>query len=90
MTTIAERMKEIWDRIPYDYENNAIDEKGLSRFRETLKINRKEVKEDCPQSYDSSLTYTFKDGSKARLGNPHQSAFTAFFYVIDENTKCYF
>ena len=77
--TIAEKMLRAFRRLPYDDETDTIV--GLRAFRRVL--NRKGgYIEECPESYDSSRIYTFRDGSRARLGNPCQEAFTAFFYTI--------
>ena len=77
--TIAEKMKVAFNSLPYDDEAGVV--LGMRAFRRAL--NRKGVyAEECPQSYDSSRIYTFRDGSRARLGNPCQEAFTAFFYTI--------
>ena len=75
---IAEKMEVVFKRLPYDDETDTIV--GLREFRRTL--NRKGVFiEECPESCDSSRIYTFRDGSMAKLGNPCQEAFTAFFYT---------
>lgn len=77
--TIAEKMEAAFNRLPYDDETDTIV--GLRDFRRA--INKKGTYTDeCPESYDSSRIYTFRDGSRARLGNPCQEAFTAFFYTL--------
>lgn len=77
--TIAQKMQAAFNRLPYDDETDTID--GVREFRRTL--NRKGwYVEDCPESCDSSRIYTFRDGSRAYLGNPCQEAFTAFFYAM--------
>ena len=77
--TIAEKMAVVFNRLPYDDETETIV--GLRDFRRAL--NRKGCYiEECPESYDSSRIYTFRDGSRAKLGNPCQEAFTAVFYTI--------
>lgn len=78
-TNIAEKMAVVFKRLPYDDETDTIV--GLRKFRREL--NRKGgYIEECPESCDSSRIYTFRDGSRAKLGNPCQEAFTAFFYTI--------
>lgn len=54
----------------YDYD-------ALCAFRETCEHLAIESKELCPQSYDSSVEYRFKDGSVLELANPRQAAFSS-------------
>ena len=78
-TNIAEKMAIVFKRLSYDDETDKII--GLREF--CRKLNRKGgYIEECPESCDSSRIYTFRDGSRAKLGNPCQEAFTAFFYTI--------
>ena len=77
--TIAEKMAVAFKMLPYNEETDKIE--GLRYFRR--KLNRKGVfVEECPESCDRSRIYTFRDGSRAKLGNPFQEAFTAFFYTL--------
>lgn len=42
-----------------------------------------DVIEESLDSYDSGIRLLFKDGSCLYIGNPRQSAFAGFSYVID-------
>ena len=39
---------------------------------------RPKIKEDCPESVDSSWDVIFPDGSHCHIGNPHEECFTGF------------
>lgn len=80
--TIAETFVEKFRLIDWIDEDNRFDDCQLAEFRKELRQARTKCVSECPESYDSSLIYTFSDGSKAKFGNPNQSAFTPFFYVI--------
>lgn len=80
--TIAKYFINRFNRIETD-ENGFLDYDFLKQFRKSLykySIDIFDDNEYGSYSYDSSLTFTFKDGSKLYLANPKQEAFFAFCY----------
>lgn len=80
--TIAEAFVEKFLLIDWIDEDHRYDDYQLAEFRKELKEARESCIAECPESYDSAWICTFPDGSKAKFGNPHQSAFTPFFYAM--------
>lgn len=75
--TIAEVLESVFDTLEYD-DGYIV---GNREFRQ-LANEFGCYTEDCPESYDSTRTYTFLDGSQAVYNNPCQEAFTASFGAI--------
>lgn len=73
---VAQALQVVFDGLEYDDETNCIaDNREFRHLVNTLGT----YTEDCPESFDSSRSYTFGDGSKAHYTNPCQEAFTASF-----------
>lgn len=78
--TIAKCFERMFERIPYAKGGygRAIDWDSLSAFLQRVEGEAVSVEKSCPESYDSSVRYTFTDGSTLFVANPRQAEYAAF------------
>lgn len=85
--TIASKFLKEFDEISLDaeFDNGMKDHTLLREWRDKAEqeaINVEDAVENSI-SYDESVIYTFKDGSKLQLDNPRQAAFSAHVKIIE-------
>ena len=74
---IARKLARRETLIPYT-ENGFKEQTLWEGFVNTVLHHAVQVEELCPESYDSSLAITFKDGSKFELVNPAQACYQGY------------
>lgn len=86
--TIAENLLNDFNEIPNDVEEgfetfkDFVQVKNWRNKAEQIAIDVKDAVKDS-KSYDESIIYTFKDGSKLQLDNPKQEAFSANVKIVE-------
>ena len=77
MKTKAEKWGMALDAIPRQDDGTRDYNVWTRTLRDAIAAARR-ITEECPDSYDSSITLTFDDGSQIYVGNPAQAAFAGF------------
>ncbi len=76
--TAREYFFTLWNTSVSEDENGLINEDDLAAFRDALYAEAADWTIVCPESYDSTISFEFDDGSGINLSNPYQKAFEAF------------
>ena len=82
MATIAERFHFGFSVCRQYDDDGKINESFLDFFKGRAKEWAAEMEIECPESFDSTIIFKFKDGSQLALSNPQQAAFCAFTSII--------
>lgn len=77
--TIAETIYEEYRSLPR--KSNEFYGKGWYALIKAARKEAIEEESECPDSYDSSLILTFKDGSAIYVANPKQACYDGFMRI---------
>lgn len=83
--TIAKENFNYFESLPCDLEyEDRKDYDQLGVFLADVSHEAVSMVETCPESVDSSIDFTFKDGSHLVLNNPRQWEYPAFCEYVRE------
>lgn len=79
--SIAKRLEREFDALPW-FGDGYVSDSHLIQFLKKCKEMAINVAIDCPNSFDSSIDYTMKDGSILHLANPRQALYPAVVVAL--------
>lgn len=78
---VAKFLERTFNAIDLDDDRNFLDGDQLAIFRAVCNAMASQKMELSPESYDSSIVFSFEDGSSLVLDNPRQAAYCAAIRV---------